>query len=82
MCERYVRESTTLSQILPANWKLDRQQQWWYYVNYTQAAEDKNPEKLAVFLAECPASANAAFQSRQRSIVPITVIQDVESKLP
>ncbi len=79
LCERYAKDSSILREVLPSGWVLDREQQWWYCYNYEKASKDQL--KLATFLGECPASAAEAFQSRSKSIVAISVIQELSSNI-
>ena len=78
-CEEYARTSPVLSQIMPADWRMDLAQMYWYYREFTKA--EKDPKRLAGFLAECPSNAKEAFQSWQRSIFPIQLMMDYQRQL-
>ena len=78
-CERYVHTSPVLSEVLGANWKLSRDQQWWFYNEYTKAIKD--PESFANFLAETPSDPRSAFQSRSRSVISAPKLQELQAAM-
>ena len=68
-----------LSEVLGANWKLSRDQQWWFYNEYTKAIKD--PESFANFLAETPSDPRSAFQSRSRSVISAPKLQELQAAM-
>lgn len=78
-CERYVHDSKLLREVLGSNWKMPDRQMWWYENEYRKASKD--PEKFGHFLAECPANPQEAFQSKSKSIIEITKLQELQRSM-
>lgn len=69
----YVSRTPLLKRYLGESWTMPVEQMWWYEVERKWALQ-KN--ELNIFLSECPASDDEAFQSRTGSIFPIEIISD------
>ncbi len=69
--QKYVSNNTLLRRYMGSNWKLPREQQWWYEVNYNIA---KRKDQLNMFLQECPADELEAFQTQGHSIFDAEII--------
>jgi len=64
-CQRYVRDTDYLYKVLGKNWKLPKEQQFWWEFKYEQA---KKRDTLHKFLEEAPANDLEAFQASGRPI--------------
>lgn len=69
----YVATTPLLTKHLGTGWSMPVQQMWWYEVERKWATQ-KN--ELNIFLSECPANDEEAFQSRSGSIFSVEVISE------
>ena len=68
----YVNANDLLSQHLGSNWRMSREQMWYYRVKFDEAKSEKTVQK---FLQEMPADDFEAFQLSGRSAFPQETIQ-------
>jgi hypothetical protein len=79
-CEKDVKANDYLRHYLGENWKLPRNQMWYWECEYLTARQKKI---LPQFFAEMPANATEAFQSRSISVFDLdTIIRHQEGRKP
>jgi hypothetical protein len=74
--ELYVSGSPALSKVLGANWKLPRNQAWWWEVGYKEALDGG---KVKTFLQEYPTDDYESFQGSYESVFGRETIASVDS---
>lgn len=76
-CNAYVQNTDVMVRELGREWRLPREQMWFWEVNY-QEHKAKRIEKI--WLQEMPADDYEALQARNQSVFPYEVISHIEAK--
>jgi len=74
----YVEASDLLRKHMGTGWRMNREQQWFYEVEYFQA---KREDRLHTFLQEMPANDDEAFQTSNYSVFETDVINDHQNRV-
>lgn len=69
----YVRNNPFLRETLGDDWRLPKEQQWFYEV---ERRSHERKGQLSRFLSEMPATPDEAFQSHGNSVFPVEIISD------
>lgn len=81
--ETWVKSNTEMREIVGSNYKMPIETMFWYETERNAAI---NEDRLGVFLSQCPADWEEAFQHAGRTIYPIEIIthhaDNAQSKIP
>lgn len=75
--ELYIRSTDYLARIMGSNWKMPREQAWFWETNFTEALASHT---VKVWLSQMPVSDDEALQSKNDSVFSDEVIAEVKSR--
>lgn len=77
MAENAVKSWKYSREELGSNWKMDKEQMFWYELEYEQAEKE---DRLAEFLSQNPTTVDQAFQHAGKTLYNIKLIEDYSQK--